>query len=109
MPLSNLDHKKTYYYVICVMAFFVLMWGAIDLTSSSIGLVSVNPSSPALTAPDEGAGEVVPPEKGDQIFDAYYQKKMLQDRFFDSLARLIISGAIFVFCRRKIDRLDSAA
>jgi hypothetical protein len=109
MPLNNLDHKKIYYYVICVMAFFVLMWGAIDLTSSSIGLVSVNSSSSSLTVPREEAGEVSPPEKGDQLFDVYYQKKMLQDRLFDSLARIIISGAIFVFCRRKIDALDSAA
>jgi len=105
MPLSNLDHTKIYYYVICVMAFFVLMWGVIDLTSSSIGLISIAGDA----APPSESVEMVPQDKGDQIFDTYYQKKMLQDRLFDSLARVLISGVIFGYCRLKTRKLETPA
>lgn len=104
MPFSNLDHKKIYYYVICVMAFFVLMWGAVDLLSSSIGLVSIRAATTSAPVA-EGEG-LLPPEKGDQFFDTYYQSKMLQDRLWDSIARIIVSGAIFGFCRYKVERLE---
>lgn len=106
MPLSNLDYKKIYYYVICVMAFFVLMWGAIDLTSSSLGLINMR-SVPA--EPSSGAEEGVQPEKGEQFFDAYYQKKMLLDRLWDSLARVLVSGGIFAYSRKKAKELEEIA
>lgn len=105
MTLSNLDHAKIYYYVICVMAFFVLMWGAIDLTSSSIGLINIA----GYAVPQSDSAEITPQEKGDQAFDSYYQKKMLQDRLWDSLARVLISGVIFAYCRLKIRRLEQPA
>lgn len=103
MSLNNLDIKKIYYYVICVMAFFVLMWGVVDLTSTSIGIysiqgISLSPSSPAESQP--------PAEKGEQFFDAYYQKKMLYDRFWDSMARVLISGIIFLYFRFSANRLE---
>lgn len=109
MPLSNLDHKKVYYYVICVMAFFVLMWGGIDFASSSVGLININLSAASYSNVQAEGAEVVPQEKGDQFFDLYYQKKMLSDRFWDSLVRLIISGAIFIYCRRQIVKMEAAA
>lgn len=107
MPLSNLDTKKIYYYVICVMAFFVLMWGCVDLTSSSIGLYNIRGAEQLLSGPSLGAP--ITPEKGDQFFDTYYQKKMLQDRFYDSLARILISGLIFVYCRFTVNKLEKQA
>ncbi len=106
MPLSNLDHKKIYYYVICVMAFFVLMWGTIDLTSSSLGLLSLRGNATSLSSPQPGGDEAPLPEKGDQFFDSFYQKKMLIDRFWDSLARVIISGVIFAYSRKKVAALE---
>jgi hypothetical protein len=104
MPLSSLDYKKIYYYVICIMAFFVLMWGVVDLVSSSIGLVSIKAATTSA-AVSEGEEGILPPE-GDQLFDTYYQGKMLQDRFWDSLARIIVSGAIFGYCRFRAGRLE---
>jgi hypothetical protein len=108
MPFSNLDHQKIYYYVLCVMAFFVLMWGAIDLSSASIGLLTIKPPTPA-TASSLDSPPMLENEKGDQFFETYYQKKMLSDRFWDSLARVIIAGGIFAFCRVKVSRLEEKA
>lgn len=107
MPLSNLDHKKIYYYVICVMAFFVLMWGTVDLVSSSVGLLSIRGTTTKITAPTEEVP--ILPEKGEQFFDTYYQQKMLQDRLWDSLARIVISGIIFAYCRFTVNRLEKQA
>jgi hypothetical protein len=107
MPLSNLDHKKLYYYVICVMAFFVLMWGAIDLSGSAIGLLSLRSNAASLGQQGDGDMPIAPIEKGDQFFDSFYQKKMLTDRLWDSMARVLIAGSIFVYCRKKIDVLEA--
>ncbi len=106
MPFSNLDMKKAYYYVICVMAFFVLMWGVVDATSSSIGLYAIKNIPPALSSTSEGTP---PAEKSDQFFDAYYQRKMLYDRLWDSLARVAISGIIFVYFRYNANKLEKQA
>jgi hypothetical protein len=105
MPFSNLDMKKAYYYVICAMAFFILMWGAVDLASTSAGLYLVKDSALSLSA--EGAASTA--EKGEQFFDIYYQKKMLYDRLWDSLARIIISGMIFVYFRFNANKLEKQA
>ena len=107
MPFSKLDHKKIYYYVICVMAFFVLMWGTVDLVSSSIGLISIRGVSSSLSAPTEEIP--LPVEKGEQFFDSYYQKKMLLDRLWDSFARILVSGIIFAYCRYTINKLEKQA
>lgn len=109
MPLSNMDHQKTYYYVICVMAFFVLMWGAIDLASSSMGLISIKASGSSYVPADEETAPPAQTEEGEQFIESYYQKKMLTDRFWDSLARVFISGAIFSYSRFKTARLEAKA
>ena len=108
MSITNLDldHKKLYYYVICVMAFFVLMWGAIDLAGSSIGLITLKPGATMTNQQMDSEEPIAPMEKGDQFFDSFYQKKMLSDRLWDSLARVVVSGLIFVYCRKKIDALE---
>jgi len=90
------------------MAFFVLMWGSIDLVSSSIGLVNVNMSAANISSQTENV-DIIPDGKSDQFFDVYYQKKMLADRFWDSLVRFVISGAIFLYCRKQINKLEAAA
>ncbi|MFH1347410.1 MAG: hypothetical protein ABIH22_01840 [Candidatus Margulisiibacteriota bacterium] len=104
MPFSNLDLRRVYYYVICTMAFFILMWGAVDLASSSIGIYNLRGARQTISAP---AGEMpIAPEKGEQFFDTYYQGKMLQDRFWDSLARIVVSGIIFAYCRFTVNKLE---
>ena len=93
MSLNDFRPKTIYYYVLCVMAFFVLLWGMIDFAGASIGLVNSRTLSTNYSlAPS--SEQVSPVDKGDQFFDAYYQKRMLLDRFWDSLVRLVVAGAI---------------
>ncbi|MBU0687052.1 MAG: hypothetical protein KKB81_04305 [Candidatus Margulisbacteria bacterium] len=108
MPLEKFAPKKIYYYVICVLAFFVLMWGIIDLTSSSINLLILNPSGQQESsfAPSEGSVEVpIASLKGNPVED-YYQRRMMMDRFGDSLARVLIAGIIFAYARYAIFKLE---
>ncbi len=94
-----MDLKKAYYYVICLVALFVLFWGVVDLSGSIIGLSTAKPIGSSL-------GQSLPPSpESDQSLDVYYQKKMLFDRLSDSLARIIIAGLVFTYCRRKVDQL----
>lgn len=97
--LNNLDLKKIYYYTICVIAFFVFMWGAIDLSSASISLFTTR----SQTAAYQESGE----EKTSEPFvDIYYQRKMLYDRLLDSLSRVVIAGIIFTYSRIQAKKLD---
>ena len=82
----NLDYKKIYYYIIALITFFVLLWGAIDLLSAAAGMIT-----------DKGAE--LGPEK-------YYQLKIAQDRIFDSLARILVSGIVFFYARFKLFKLE---
>ncbi|MBN2058534.1 MAG: hypothetical protein JW782_07045 [Candidatus Saganbacteria bacterium] len=107
MSLNGLDLKKIYYYVICVMAFFVLMWGVVDLGSSSVGLMNLRGTTPSFNLPAEAP--MLGPDKGEQFFDAYYQNKMLQDRFWDSLVRIVVAGLIFTYCRFTVNRMEKQA
>lgn len=98
-----MDLKKAYYYIICLAAIFSLFWGGVDLASSAIGLTGIRASSLGASAPFPAAAV---DSQSDQLMDTYYQKKMLFDRLTDSLARLVIAGAVFAYCRRKVDRLE---
>jgi hypothetical protein len=94
-----MDFKKAYYYVICLAALFVLMWGVVDLASASIGLSTAR-------LPSTSMGGSSPEKESEPTLDIYYQRKMLYDRLFDSLARIVVSGLVFTFCRFKVDRLE---
>jgi len=94
-----MDLKKLYYYLICLVSLFVLAMGAVDLTSSGIGLLTTRLSAPPM--------EIAPPSsEGEPGLDLYYQKRMLYDRLSDSLARIIISGLVFVYSRSKVNQLE---
>lgn len=107
MPLSNLDLKRVYYYVVCAIAFFILIWGSIDFVSSSIGLANLKGSETAITQTQVGPAGAT--DKNEQFFDSYYQKKMLSDRFWDSLVRLLISGIVFTYFRYTVNKLERQA
>jgi hypothetical protein len=104
MFTGDTNFKKLYYYVLCVMAFFVLMWGAIDLTSSVFGLIGLKGSSQTSAPPIES--QALSPDKGEQGLDAFYQSKMLYDRLWDSLARVLIAGGIFIYCRKAVQKVE---
>jgi hypothetical protein len=105
---ESFSPKKVYYYVICAIAFFVLMWGVIDFTSASLSLLISNPApSPAVSSTEEGlSGEAFVPPPKEQSVEEYYQRRMLMDRFGDSLARMIISGLIFAYARWTVVKLE---
>lgn len=103
----NVSLKKIYYYVICLVSFFVLMWGVVDLAGSAVGLVGLRENVSSISLPP--AADQMSPEKGDQLFDAYYQQKMLSDRLWDSVARVVLAGAIFAYSRFTVNKLEQAA
>lgn len=86
--------KKFYYYIICLAALFVLMWGMVDLAAASLGAVTGRTPTPMAEKETEAS------------IDLYYQKKILYDRLTDSLARIIVSGLIFAYSRAKAEKLE---
>ena len=95
-----MDLKKAYYYIICLVALFVLFWGLVDLSGALVGL-STSRLSPSLDQPPPGTAET----PSEQSLDMYYQRKMLSDRLADSLARIIIAGAVFAYSRIRVERI----
>ncbi|MBU0573738.1 MAG: hypothetical protein KKH83_04605 [Candidatus Margulisbacteria bacterium] len=89
--------KKIYYYVICLITFFVIMWGAIDAVSSSFSLYMVK------------SQQSIVPDKGEIPFDLYYQNKMSQDRLFDSVSRVVIASLFFAYAKWRLNKLEGKA
>jgi len=97
-----MDLKKIYYYLICLFALFIFFWGVVDFANAAIGLSSAKTSTSVEPAPPlsaEGAS--------DQSLDIYYQRKMLYDRFSDSLIRIVVSGLVFTYSRIKLNKLEA--
>jgi hypothetical protein len=92
----SLDLKKIYYYVIALITFFVLLWGVIDFVSVASSLTDSRylPTGPAI---DKNA------EPGPED---YYQKRVAQDRLFDSLTRIIVSGGIFLYAKIQANKME---
>jgi hypothetical protein len=92
----NLDLKKVYYYVIALIAFFVLLWGTIDFVSASAGMIT-------------GKYVKVPPsveKNAEPGLEEYYQQRVAQDRLFDSLARIMVSGVVFAYSKFKLAKSE---
>jgi hypothetical protein len=90
------DFKKAYYYIICLITFFVLMWGLVDFASTSVNLVSGR----MFTAP-QGMDK-------EPNLDEYYQRRVTEDRMYDSLARILVSGLIFAYAKFRVNQLERA-
>lgn len=107
MAFERNETKKVYYYVICAITLFILMWGLVDMTSAALSVTVFKPAGASLEAP--GTPQAGPDAKagGDQpYFDEYYQGRMAMDRIGDSLARVIIAGAIFLYSSMKIKGME---
>jgi hypothetical protein len=92
--------EKIYFYIICLLTFFVLMWGAIDFVSAGITYLTTPALSTTAPQPQQSL------ERAEVNFDAYYQRKVAQDRLADSVARILIAGAIFAFCRYRLTKME---
>lgn len=93
-----MDLKKIYYYIICLVSLFVLLWGVVDLAGSLAGL-----STAKVAAPFEQTA-LSQDNASEQSLDIYYQRKMFNDRLVDSLARIIVAGLVFGYSRRKVEK-----
>jgi hypothetical protein len=96
-------YKKIYYYLICLIALFVLFWGVVDLSGAAVGLTMVKGPSLSL----DQSGPMGSDKASEQYLDWYYQKKMLYDRLSDSLARIIVAGLVFGYSRIKVNELET--
>lgn len=90
-----IEYKKIYYYVICLIVFFVFLWGAIDFASAGTSFL--------LNRHYED-----PPTEGGAPLDEYYNRRMTSERISDGLVRIIICGVIFIYSRKKINQLEEA-
>ncbi len=92
----NLDLKKIYYYIIALVSAFILLWGVIDFASASVSFIT---GKHASLPP-------VPDKSYEPALDQYYQQRAAEDRLFDSLSRIIVSGMIFAYARYTINKLE---
>jgi len=110
MAFERLTIKKAYYYVICAITLFILMWGAVDIISSVLSITIFKPPSVSLESPSGSqSGSVGAEGKGgmaEPSFDEYYQSRMTFDRIGDSLARIIVAGVIFAYAGYRIRELE---
>jgi len=108
MTLERITVKKSYYYVVCAITLFVLMWGTIDVVSSIISFVAFKPQELQIESPTSPKGGLPSDVKGggEPFIDEYYQSRMLFDRLGDSLARILVSGAIFAYFSYKLRLME---
>jgi len=107
MAFERLTIKKIYYYVICAVTLFVLMWGMVDTVSALLSVtvfkapsISIeNPTGPQGGA--EGKGGAAEP-----FFDEYYQGRMAFDRVGDSVARIIVAAIMFAYAGVRVRELE---
>ncbi|MFH1387179.1 MAG: hypothetical protein ABIH50_05900 [bacterium] len=95
-----MDLKKTYYYIICLAALFVLLWGVIDFAGAGVGLLFNHPVSTVADSAGSFDKDSAP------SLETYYQKKILYDRLSDSLARILVSGLLFGYARLKVEKIE---
>ena len=107
MAFERLTVKKVYYYVVCAVTLFVLMWGTVDVISSMLSMTIFKSPSVSLEAPSgpqsgaEGKGGAAEP-----FFDEYYQGRMAFDRIGDSVARIIVSAVLFAYAGARVKELE---
>jgi len=106
MAFERLTIKKIYYYVICAATLFVLMWGTVDVISSVLSITILKSPTASLEAPVGPQGGADKGGAEQPMFEEYYQSRMVFDRIGDSLARIIVSGALFWYAGMKIRELE---
>lgn len=107
MAFERLTIKKIYYYVICGVTLFVLMWGTVDIISSILSISIFKGPSISLENPEAQPTSGGKGGTADQpFFDEYYQSRMMFDRMGDSVARLLVAGALFIYAGNRIRELE---
>ena len=110
MSFERFSIKKVYYYTICAVTLFILLWGAVDAASSVLSLTLFKgPSISGIDMPSVGQGGMSAENKdAAQAFgDEYYQSRMTLDRLQDSISRLIVAGCVFLYASFRIKEIES--
>lgn len=109
MAFERFTVKKIYYYVICALTLFVLMWGTVDVISSVLSITLFKPPSISLEMSSGQKGSTIGAEgKGmaEPFFEEYYQSRMTFDRIGDSLARILVAGGLFLYASFRIKEIE---
>jgi len=108
MAFERWTAKKIYYYVICAVTLFVLMWGAVDVVSAVFSMTIFRSPSIGMEGGPQGGdlGTDAKGAAGGATFEDYYQSRMVFDRVGDSLARILVAGGIFLYASLKIKELE---
>jgi len=108
MAFERFTVKKIYYYVICALTLFVLMWGAVDVISSVLSITLFKPPSLSIEVPSGTKGSAAGTEKGmaEPFFEEYYQSRMIFDRIGDSIARILVAGGLFLYASFRIKEIE---
>ena len=109
MSFERFSVKKVYYYVICAVTLFILLWGAVDVISSVLTLTVFRGPSANLEMPSGPQPGSMGADKtaSESFVDEYYQSRMAYDRIGDSAARLIVAGLVFFYASLRIKELES--
>lgn len=110
MSFERFSIKKVYYYTICAVTLFILLWGMVDVTSSLLSLTLFKgPSINSIDMPGVGQGGMAGEGKAnaEPMVDEYYQSRMSLDRLQDSLSRLVVAGCVFLYASLRIRDLES--
>lgn len=107
MAFERFTIKKIYYYVICALTLFVLLWGAVDVISSMLSMSVFKAPAVGLESPSgsqAGGGEG---KSGNEpFFEEYYQSRMMFDRVGDSVARILVAGCIFLYASYRVKEIE---
>jgi hypothetical protein len=106
MTFERITVKKLYYYVICGITLFILLWGAVDVVSSVLSLTVFKGPSIGLDMPSDSQGGASK-NAAEPMMDEYYQGKMAIDKIGDSMARLIVAGCVFLYASSRVRELES--
>ena len=105
--LNGKTMKKIYYYIICLFAVFILMWGTIDVVSGILSLTFASPIPSYEPAPEAGGApaesDLAPP-----MIEGFYQRQMILDRIGDSMARIVVAGFVLAFGAWRIKFIEKA-
>jgi hypothetical protein len=104
MSFERFSVKKVYYYVICSITLFILLWGAVDVVSSALSITVFKGPSIGLDMPGTQGGDGK--SAAEPMMDEYYQGRMAMDKIGDSMARLIVAGCVFLYASSKVRELE---
>lgn len=107
MAFERSTIKKIYYYVICAVTLFVLMWGMVDTVSAILSVTIFKSPSVNMEAPSgPQSGADVKGGAAEPFFDEYYQSRMAFDRIGDSVARILVAAALFAYAGYRVRELE---